>query len=617
MRFSKFLFTLITLSIFSVSLLTFTGCGPEKYQLPEAEKSPQGVSLEDFIPEDAMMALSINTLDKTQREKFENLKSYFPSKDYDNLIKSALDDMNMKLSDMGLSYEKDIAPIFSNEFKGIISMSGNFPVPSKLKKTGTKGTKDPKEAVVQPDVIFAFTVADTKKAEELLTKIAEKNSDAVSVKIFEYQGLDNEKENMYIALYKDTVVMANTANKRFEAVKRARNNENSILSNENYKKAIESLPRPNLGVAYINMNRLFTEIAKADESMMPDKSIIDAMQYESFAYLAENDGLKMIVQVGMDPNNKKFNIDTFPYKDPYLYKNIPGKDLIIYAEAYGIKDIIDLELDMLLTTKEDKEDYERIKRLLKSYTDLDLEKDILSWMDKGYSVVLQRNDGIIPGISIYIDAETEPKAAKKTADLIDTAFQQLFDTVMTDGDPLLAKILTKEIVSMGETGDKLNKLSIDFTALTEEELAEVDIPLGLFNEPIEIYYGLTKNNLFVFSTYTGLADEWGQKELTVAENPDVKESIGYLKDYPYQLSYVNIEELVKYADRFIELMEAVKGQKLPKDVAEAIAKAREYLAPIKYLVGGNQKVENIAEGMMFIKMEKPEVPEEAEAPAEE
>ena len=606
MRFSRFIYKLTILSVFAVFLLSLTGCGESKFELSPEQKSPQGVSLEDALPADTVISVSINTQNKEQREKFENLKSYFPNEDYDKLIKSALDDLNMELTDIGLSYENDIAPLFSEKFKGVFGITGEFPKTPKLKK-GEKASVKAKS----PDMIIAFTVADPKKAEEIINIMAEKNSNAALTKVFDFPALDNKKESMYLALYKDVVIMSTTENNRFEAIKRLRNNENSLLANESYKKALKSLPQPNLGMVYMNVNRLFEEISKSEDVKMPASEFIKAIQFEAFAFVAENDGLKMVAQVGMDQNSK-FNINKFPYKNPYLYKNLPGNDLMMFAEGYGIKDFFEIETDILFANKADRDDFERIKRLMKSYIGLDLENDILVWMDKGYAFAMQRNDGLIPGLSLYIDASTDPKSAAKTTEVIDTAFNQLVDSVMADGDPLLEKILNKKLVKMGETEDELNLVSIDFTQLTEEELKTAEIPAGLFNEPLEIYYGLTKNNLFVFSTYTGLKEEWGKKELTVAENPAVKESMIYLNNYPYQFSYLNIDETVKYAERFIVLMEGVKGDSIPKDVAEAFQKVKNYLAPIKYLVGGNQKVENIAEGMMFIKMEKPKAAEQTE-----
>jgi len=550
-------------------------------QIPESEKSAQGVILEDFLPETTLMSFSINTRDAMQKEKFDNLKSFFPNEDFEKLIESALKDLNMELADNNLTYENDIAPIFSDSFKGIFAMDGN-------------------------NVYVAFTVKDPQKAETLIKMIAEKDSNIKEKELFGFSILDNEKKDMYLVLYKDTILITNTSKTRYEAVKRQRNGESSLLANENFKKSYESLPKPNLGMVYMNIQALFNDLSNLEGNDFKDVPYINALTYEAFAIIAESDGLRTVAQVKFNPDVKNFSIDDFPYKEPYLHTRIPGNDLIVYAEAYG--------LQVLLASEANKKDFEDAKKMIKKYVGLDIDNDILTWMDKGYALVIQRNNDLIPGISLYIDASSDTKGAQKTLKVIDDAFEQLvfaMKNTLTRGGTAPEKIIEKSVVETNR--GNLNRVSFKFNELTDEEMDKIDFPKGFFTEPVEIYYGLIDDNdLFVFSTLTGLDKELNM-DTSVVENPYIIEAMGYTKDYPYQLSYLSVEEALKYADRFVEIMTVLEGNP-PKDVAEGFAKVKEYLAPIKYLVGGNQKVENIAEGLMFIKMEKPA--EEVEAPAE-
>ncbi|MBN1494113.1 DUF3352 domain-containing protein [Candidatus Peregrinibacteria bacterium] len=582
MRNSKFLITLTGLGVLTVLVLLLSGCGPSKMQIPESEKSAQGVVLEDFLPENTIMSFSINTHDALQKDKFEKIKSYFPSDDFENLVKSALEDLNMELTSSGLTYENDIAPIFSDSFKAVFAMSGNL-----------------YEKNSDPDIYIAFTIGDEQKAEALIKTAAERNRNLEIKKPFDFLALDNEKKEMFLALYKDTILITNTSKTRYEALKRQRNNEPSLLANENFKKAYESLPKPNLGIAYINVQNLFEDLAKLEGSDMKNVPYINALTFEAFALMAESDGLKMIVQVGFNPDEKNFSLADFPYKEPYLYKKIPGNDLLIYTEAYGLKEIFDLQTQMLLASEDDRKDFENAKKMIKKYVNLDIDKDVLTWMDKGYALVIQRNNDIIPGISFYIDASSDTRGAAKTLEVIDSAFDQLVETLKKESLQVPAgKIIAKETVETNR--GNINKVSFNFSDLSKEELDALNLPSGFFTEPVEVWYGLTRDNLFVFSTLAGL-DEGLNSENTVDKNPLIVEAMGHIKDYPCQLSYISIDEAVIYAERFIETMILIEGEP-PKDVSEGFAKVKEYLAPVKYLVGGNQKVENIAEGMMFIKI---------------
>jgi len=52
------------------------------------------------------------------------------------------------------------------------------------------------------------------------------------------------------------------------------------------------------------------------------------------------------------------------------------------------------------------------------------------------------------------------------------------------------------------------------------------------------------------------------------------------------------------------------GNEMPEAFTKGYTKVKNYLAPIKYIVGGNKKVGNIAEGMVFIKVVEPETESE-------
>ena len=137
MKTSKFLSTLIILSVLIISALTFTACGPAKIELTDSEKSPKGVALEDFLPEDIFMSFSLNNLDREQSAQLQTFKSYFPD-DVDEIMAGALDELALEMEEVGLDYKEDVEPLFPENFKMIVAMTG-----------------DPKKD--DPDVYFAIT----------------------------------------------------------------------------------------------------------------------------------------------------------------------------------------------------------------------------------------------------------------------------------------------------------------------------------------------------------------------------------------------------------------------------------------------------------------------------
>lgn len=589
MRMLSFTKSLIMASLFVVFAFALTGCGgPAKVVLSDNEKSPEGVALEDYLPEDTLIMVSISTQDKGQRESFQNLMSYFPQEDTDALWEGMMEELTLGLEEAGLTYEDDIAPIFSDSYRFTFGMAGDL-------------EKD------DPDMYIAITLADTDKAKSLLQKALEEDSDGDLTQgtILGAMTIDKESEDMYLALYKDTLLITNLSENREAALKRVVKNEASILSNELFTKSYEQLPTPNLGIAFININELFTKLAETEDAAIPSGPFIDALYGEAFAFLAEEDGIRMVVQVAFNEDSEGFNLNDYPYKEPYMYKNIPGDKLIMYSEAYGMKDAFDIQMQAFATDEESMEEFEEFKSMIKATVGLDFDDDILSWMDKGFAFVWQHNESIIPAISIYIDASTNPEAAQKVLDLIDAGMEQGVAAMLEDAPEELdaTNILRKDTVMLGDS--KIDRVVFDVSNLSDEELLEAGLPSGVFVEPFKIYYGITDENYFLFSTYTGLDEDYSVT-VTVAENEVIKESQKYLKGYEYQLSYISIEETMNYVENFIGFMELVEGP-MGKGVEEGIKKVKAYLAPIKYIVAGNKKSdENVAEGTMFVKIEQPE-----------
>ncbi len=587
MRLTSLLKTLTLVSIFAIFTFSLSGCfAPKKADVHETEKSPQGVIMEDFLPQETVIAFNINTQDKSQREKLNNLKDLFPKKDLEGITKAFIEEVDLKLENLTLSFKDDIKPLLSDSFRVLIGMSGEF---------------DSEDSEPEPYVVF--TVADAKKAEEVFDKVASADDNVEKTEVFGFTALDNAKEDSYLVLYKDTVLVTSTRDLRHAAVKRMKNNEASIRSNEKYMDRINSITYPNLGTAYIDIEVLFKQF----EGINP--AVTEMMKAEAFAFIAEDDGIKIIAQVDFNPNTEgEFNLADFSYREPYMYKNLPGNDLIMYVESNDLKTLFDFETKLLLIEEKDKEDFEDSVRMMKKFIGLDLYEDILSWMDNGYAFVIQRNEGIIPGITLYIDAKSNLEGAQKTIDILDAAVSKGLEeakngiTKNENSEIDIEEILKKDTVNLA--GKEVNRVQIDFTSLTGEQLEEAGLPEGLFSEPIEFYYGITGNDYFVVSTRTGLDSDFKDAE-KVSSNNDVAESQKYIKGYPYQLTFISIDETTVYVDNFVKLMQLIEGP-FDEKQKEAYEKVKSYFAPIKYLVGASKKMENVMESLLFFRLEESE-----------
>lgn len=571
-----------------LSILVFfsSGCAPEKAEIHESEKSVEGVVLENFLPEDTIITYSFNTQNNSQRENLDELLQHFPENNLESLFELANES-----TPTGIEFE-ELKSVFSDKFRVLVGMRG------------------PAEKN-DPEIYIATTIADTKKALELVDKLAATDK-------FEKGELDGyitlSSDKLYLVLYKDTVLIVEENELLHQAVTRIENNEKSLLSNEQFIDAYNKLPKPNIGNIFMDfkqISKLFG-IEKTDNDNSgkskenePSFDLFQSITAESFALIAEKNGVKMLVDVVFNPESEKFNITDFPYKKPYMYKKIPGKNLIMYAEAYELGRMYELGNIFM----DDPDRFKPIEKALMKNLDLDLEEDILSWMDKGYAFVMQRNQGIIPGISIYVDANSNIEGAKKLINIIDMAMEQ-FAVGMEMSAPEdipIEQVVVKEIVDLSDSGagSDLYRFKIDFTVLSDEQMIESGLPIGVFTEPIEIYYGITEDNYFTISTYTGLSEGF-EKTLSVAENEMIKEGQQSLNDYPLQLTYVSIDEMLKYVDTFVEVLKTAQ-EDMPEEFFENYDEVKQYLSPIKYFIAGNKKPsENTVEGLMFVKIDSRE-----------
>ena len=416
MKFSSFLKTFSLTVLFILAAFVLTGCGPDKAPADATEMSAQGVVLEDYLPSDTLMSVSLNTFDDTQRAKLDQLKSLFPQEDFNNLYQSLTEELSMQLESSGITYENDIQPVLGDKFRFLFGMAGQI-------NTDT-----------EPNVYFALTVTDTAKANDLLNKIADSNSKITKEDIDGNPGLTDGEGKMFLVLYKDTVLITNNSDTRLAAVERVRDDKESLRSNEHYKDSMKELPAPNLGTAYISISDLFTalENVQGEENVQKmNLNVLESMYAEAFAFYAEDGGIRMLVNVSYNPDAKEFNFNDFPYSEPYMFTKLPGKNLVVYSESNGLNKVYDLEKQLLLTTDDDKKSFDAYLTLIKQYIGLDLEQDVISWMDKGFALEVQRNEGIVPGISLYIDANSNPDKAKAFAKVIDTAVNQIMENAQT------------------------------------------------------------------------------------------------------------------------------------------------------------------------------------------
>lgn len=500
------------------------------------------VSLEEFFSETTSFLVSVDTSDTSQVYNMNKLLGYFPSGDLNGLVEEFMADLDSGLAEANLTYADDLEPLFGTGFKVMLGTTTSL-------YSGFEGQ-------------LAITIQDKDELNELVDAL-DKLDGFTKANILGFNTLTNEKEGLYMTYTDNALFISNSVKSRYTALTRIKEGLNTLADNTDYIYYKSSLPTPRLGMIFMDYNSFYGM-----------SGIMSPVENSAYAIVATTSGIKMYEQV------IGYRI---PQHTPYMYKNIPDGDLIMYAEAYGLVDMYE-EMGM------SPADF---------FTEAGVDTPDMEWMNAGYAMVFYNTDSLIPGMSFYFDASKDLVAAQDVINQLDEVFNQMMAELDSEDAPEeLKRMITKDTVWIDSR--QFNRLAVHFDALTEEERAAEGLDSAFFDEPIEFYYGMTSDNYVLFSLYSGLDDMY-KSAATVETNAQLREARNYVSDYPYALSYISVPETIAYIDTLIAVMEAEEGA-MPDDEREAYELVKDYLAPIKYMVGANDDWELGAAGLMFMKI---------------
>lgn len=399
-----------------------------------------------------------------------------------------------------------------------------------------------------------FTVNNGPKLEAAFESLSKQSGFSKST-LFGFKTFDNRNDGTFYA-YTDNVMATWPApGDRYLALQKIKNGESNLLDNSEYTTFASSIPSSNIGTVYFN--------ARGNESGI-------------LAVVPNTSGIKLYYRVnGLEFNSGASNA-------PHMYKNLPGNDLLMYGEADSMIDSLGEQgMDIISELQQEG--------MLVSPGD---------WLNQGYAFVMQDTGTLIPGLSLYFDAAGFIDQAKEDLEILDS-FLDVVLAQMDADEPELADVIVKDTVSVD--GATLNRVSIDVTALPQEELQDLEMFEGLLGDSLEFYYGLTSDNYVVFALYSGFDDVYGSVP-TVSSNPDVKAGLSYLTGYPNGLSYISLENMLTYVDMLILEFENVSGEPMPAEMKESYNQVMDYLDPVKYIISAEKDFSGLPGGLMFVKI---------------
>jgi len=526
--------------------------------------SEKGVNIEATFPADTFMLVKLGTRDAEQLANLKTLNAYFPDDPLGSLVKEFSQGFKegTKNQNIGLDFEKDVLPILNEKteiyFAGAPGEAGSV---SKIKG------------------ILAMTLADEGKFDDLLNKQTDQgNFTKQTYNEYTYYLPKNQAEaTAMIMRVKDTAFLFTDLDTMKSSLDNLTINNVVLNSNKIYQRAFQNYT-PALAFAYGDFGKVMDfmkssgpsgeETVKALGQVTLNEAGLGMVESEVITARAEKDGLRFVATL-LGKDNTDFTKVAGDMSKPYLVDKIPAKYPVIYTEAYNLKQVYD---NFSEVAKKDAQMDKGLKDMKAFLTEqnLDFDKDIMSFLTKGYAFVLEDSDSVIPALGLYIDASGNPGGAVKTAQQIDKSVEEIWQQTLKE-NPQLNMVLSKEEVIKGQ----LWKFKLNLDTLLVG--APTEVVKKLTGQKIEFYYGVLPANVMVFAFKPDLETVYG-KSPTVAEADEYKQALGYLKGVDQGVTFLSPAQIFVYADRVLSIIQQSGGTAADLTEYELIKK---YLQPIK------------------------------------
>jgi hypothetical protein len=216
---------------------------------------------------------------------------------------------------------------------------------------------------------------------------------------------------------------------------------------------------------------------------------------------------------------------------------------------------------------------------------IDPEKDLLSFLDKGFAFEVSDGGAMIPSVAFYIDAGSNPDGAKKVLSKIYDTVQQ---ALSQNKDQDAAKMIKHE---KKEEGGGL-KYTLDVNLKAAEDTG---------NNPFDSFgigYGLNADNLLYFGL--NMSDKEGQK--TLDQNPEFIKAKNHISGFDVGLGYFETAPLIAYADRMVDYLG--RNGTMSQQDKDIYARIKKYIMPVKSIIFSSSRFSgDLAEMRGFVRIE--------------
>jgi hypothetical protein len=493
---------ILALSFVLLTVFT-TGCfGSNKAWKPHASKD--GTFPESYLPGELGLVLSYSSRMEGQKTALDEIEAQLG--DAGRLGKSFSENIDTQLQGSGLDYEKDLLPALGASYRVVFA--------SKEESAFSAITLEDSAAMVK--------ALDSLVQQNQLTRKTLGSTDAYV----------NEEGRFYAALDGDILLVSSTAEDLTAMLDQKK--ADSLWENENYQDALKAMG-PNHVVYAVMFPAFLAESAGLPTGV---SALPEALQYQAFVARAEADGLGMEVFVQADgekAKNLSWDFSAIPRSKPYLFKEVPSDDLMVYMESYGLRQ----SMEQAQKIGDDTGSFEAMNQFFKNYFSADFNEEILSFLGKAYVFSAHQNgDGALPGLSLFVDVSEDVEDAKAFADKLDAQIGTLSLVFQT----ALPGAVSKETVKID--GEDLSTLVLDFSKLSDPALGASTLPPALTAKPIRLSYGLLGER-FLITT----AEVWSLESSTPISDGELYNSLkGRLAGADEGLILVDMQGVVDFME---------------------------------------------------------------------
>jgi hypothetical protein len=235
---------------------------------------------------------------------------------------------------------------------------------------------------------------------------------------------------------------------------------------------------------------------------------------------------------------------------------------------------------------EKMDNYEMVVGNIKSFLlmqGIDPAKDLWAFLDKGYALTMRKTEAMLPEIAFYLDAGSSPTGAAKVMKTVYNNIEKFLVETKKQMDPDIMGMIAHKKVEAGNPDEY--SLSMDFSKLSEEKRKDLSKELTAY--PLLFSYGLDKNNL----AYLKFGAAGTEANKTLAEDSEFEQGLGYIKGYERGVTYINVQNVIGFADRFVAMAKSQDGDAMKKDL-EVYEIFKKYAAPFRSIVMGAGQLAN-------------------------